>query len=106
MDSINLDHLQALCRAGNIIWSDHVIKRLFQRNISRDSVKSCIMSGEIIEEYPDDYPYPSCLVFGLSVDGKVLHVVVGEGAGKAWIITAYWPDPNKWDETLKIRKER
>ena len=39
-----------------------------ERDISRNDVKNGIATGEIIEEYPEDYPNPSCLIFGYSVD--------------------------------------
>ena len=29
------------------------------------------MNGEIIEQYPDDYPYPSCLILGVSIKIQV-----------------------------------
>ena len=32
---------------------------------------------EIIEEYPDDFPHPSCLIFGHTKEKKILHIVVG-----------------------------
>lgn len=35
------------------------------------------MTGEIIEEYPNDYPYPSCLTLGNLNTKCPLHVVVG-----------------------------
>ena len=63
------------------------------------------MSGEIIEEYPEDYPYPSCLVFGYTLQNRTLHVVVGIGETKLWLITAYQPDPEQWSEDFKKRKE-
>lgn len=106
MGELRIERLKELCAAGQTIWTEHTMKRIMERRISRADVKACIMSGEIIEQYPDDYPYPSCLVFGCSVEGRALHVVAGEGDGSLWIITAYWPDPLKWDDTLKIRKER
>lgn len=37
----------------------------------------CLQTGEIIEEYPDDFPYPSCLVFGHTKENEILHIVVG-----------------------------
>ena len=55
-------------------------------------VKNCIMTGEIIEQYSDDYPFPSCLVFGYAEDNKVLHVVVSDNGKFSKIITAYFPN--------------
>ena len=106
MDGLKIERLRELCEAGQLIWSSHMMKRLLERGISREDVKSCIMTGEPIEQYPIDYPYPSCLVFGYTCKNKVLHVVVGEGQDQLWIVTAYWPDPEKWDKSLKIRREK
>jgi hypothetical protein len=80
------------------------LTRCQQRNISYREIKEALKTGEIIEEYPDDYPYPSCLILGLTSNARHLHVVIGLGEGKLWLITAYEPDPVYWDETFKQRK--
>jgi hypothetical protein len=36
---------------------------------------------------------------------KYIHVVVGSNMETLWIVTAYYPDPNKWDTDNKTRKE-
>ena len=41
-----------------IIFRTHAIKRMFQRKIDDKIVRSILVSGEIIEEYSDDKPYP------------------------------------------------
>lgn len=104
---MNITEVQALCSEGKIIWTEHVEKRMAQRNISRRDVKRCIMNGEIIEEYPDDYPYPSCLVFGYAEQGKILHVVVSISDGIPRIlnvITAYFPDEIRFLADMKTRR--
>lgn len=83
----------------------HAAKRLEQRGILIKDVINCIINGEIIEQYPTDYPYPSCLILGISVSGISLHVVVGSNQTLLWVVTAYYPDNNKWSEDLKVRKE-
>jgi len=62
------------------------------------------MTGEIIEEYPTDYPYPSCLILGYTVDDKYLHAVVGVGKEILWLITAYYPNNETWEQSFKTRK--
>jgi hypothetical protein len=42
---------------------------------SNDFARKMGVSGEVIEDYPDDQPYPSCLVFGRTQSGGPLHVV-------------------------------
>jgi hypothetical protein len=78
--------------------------RLQKRNINPSDVRCCIMTGEIIEQYPTDYPYPSCLTLGFDMGNKHLHVVVGCGNGFIWLVTAYYPDPNEWESDNKTRK--
>ena len=63
-----------------------------------------INEGHIIEQYPDDYPFPSYLILGMS-SGKIIHVVASIDDGVMYIITAYTPDPNKWEDDWKTRKE-
>ena len=63
------------------------------------------MTGEIIEQYPDDYPFPSCLIFGYSVNNRIIHVVMSDEGTSSRTITAYFPDPEKWESDYRTRKE-
>ena len=102
---ITINELISLCAdLDNIIISQHAFVRLRERGITTDGVIDGIRSGEIIEQYPDDYPYPSCLVLGWLVNNKPIHIVCGVGDGKLWIITAYIPGTDKWDDDYKTRK--
>ena len=103
---INLKILRSYYMQDRIIISVHAQERLRQRNIKQRDIKNCIMSGEIIEQYPDDYPFPSCLIFGYAIDNKVLHVVVSDEGSIGRIITAYFPNRDKFEADLKTRKER
>lgn len=102
---LNIDDLRKLCILENFEITLHAAKRLEQRGISIMDIMACIHNGEIIEQYPNDYPYPSCLILGISTIKKYLHVVVGTNGETLWIITAYYPDKNKWEEDLKTRRE-
>lgn len=102
---LDINDLHKICRPENIEITTHAAKRLEQRNICLNDILACIRNGEIIEQYPDDYPYPSCLVLGFSLKQRFLHVVVGSDLNTIWIITAYYPDKNKWENNFKIRKE-
>ena len=101
---MEITDLQKLCENGSIRWTGHILKRLMQRGIFRASVVQAIRSGEIIEQYPDDYPYPSCLLLGTTEAGEALHIVCGIGEGKVSLITAYHPDPDEWESDLKTRR--
>ncbi len=105
MQKLNIDVIKQMVKKRKIRWSNHVIIRLFQRNISQLDVENALLNGEIIEEYENDYPYPSCLIYGINLKNEVLHIVCGANDIDLWIITAYYPDNIKWEKDLKTRKE-
>ena len=73
---LNIEDLRKICSLENIEITLHAAKRLEQRGIKMADITACIQNGKIIEQYPTDYPYPSCLILGLSVNNQHLHVVV------------------------------
>lgn len=64
-----------------------------------------IHSGEVIEDYPADTPYPSRLLLG-RFEGKPLHVVAAydQVNGICVVVTAYIPDDVHWSDDFKTRK--
>ena len=101
----NLEDLQKICKPENFQITIHAAERLEQRGIILNDIINCILYGEIIEQYPTDYPLPSCLVLGTSISQETLHVVVGSDLNLLWIITAYKPDKEKWEDDFRTRKE-
>lgn len=57
-----------------------------------------VFQGEIIEDYPDDKPYPSCLIYGNTFSQKPVHSVWAYNQENRWavVITVYRPDPQRW----------
>ena len=83
----------------------HAVRRMFERNISDQEVLKVIQDGEVIEEYPDDKPYPSMLILGF-VDSHPIHVVlaVNEEENMGIVVTTYRPDPLLWENNFRRRK--
>ncbi len=104
MNELSIDEIRRLYSAGSVIWTTHVIKRLQKHGIYIEHIGQCIMNGEIIEQYPDDFPYPSCLILGCNTGNEYIHTVVGSNGTDLWIITAYHPSPEKWESDFKTRK--
>jgi hypothetical protein len=102
---LEIEILRRLCADETVVVTDHVFSRCRQRKITIDQLFQAIRTGEIIEDYPDDFPYPSCLILGTVADKRKLHVVCGSEGSRLWIVTAYWPDPEKWEADYKTRKE-
>lgn len=103
---LSMAEIQKLCSEERIIITLHAAKRLEQRGIRSKDITDCIMSGEIIEEYADDYPYPSCLILGKQNDQVPLHAVVASNGEELFIITAYYPSDEQWEDDWKTRKEQ
>ena len=98
--------IRQLCIERKIKWSIHSAQKMMERGIDRADVMNCLTSGEIIEDYPTDFPHPSCLVFGKSTSGKILHTVAGCDGKMLYVITAYFPDTRKFENDLRTRKAR
>ena len=103
---MDISMIKQLCLERKIKWSTHAAARIRERGIRRWDVLCCLGDGEVIEDYPNDFPFPSCLVFGHGANGSVIHVIVGCDIEYLYIITAYKPDNNKFEDDLKTRKER
>jgi len=91
---------------GNIEWLKHSLERMFERGISREIVKQVLLFGDIIEDYPDDKPYPSALFLGF-IDEHPFHVVTAYDSvtGRCFIITAYKPGLEHFESDYRTRKK-
>jgi hypothetical protein len=103
---LELSKIKQKIKENKIQWRVHATRKLIERAIKRSSVIEAILNGDIIEEYPLDYPFPSCLVFGYDQKKTPLHVVCSLGADFLWIITVYKPDLEKWEKDLKTRRKQ
>jgi hypothetical protein len=79
-----------------IIFRIHAIQRMFQRSLDEDDVRAVLMAGEVIENYPDDTPYPSRLILGWR-GSRPVHVVAADSAedNATIVITVYEPDRDR-----------
>jgi hypothetical protein len=89
-----------------LIFRIHAIERMFHRGISKDDVRSVLEKGQVIEEYPEDQPYPSRLILGWR-GTRPLHVVASNDSNthETIIITVYEPDPAKWEAGFSRRRK-
>ena len=99
-----LDEIKRKVSMGNYRLTIHAFERCVERNVFPDELKDVILSGEIIENYPEDKYGPSCLIYGTTETGKVLHVQCS--IDPVWIVTVYDPTlkPEEWDESFKRRR--
>ncbi len=90
-----------------IKYSNHAIEFMAMRGIKEQEVNQVIRDGEVIEEYPDDQPLPSKLLFA-TIDKRPIHVVLGFEAvsGICIVVTTYEPDFDKFESDFKTRKKK
>ena len=92
--------------ARRIFWTYHVNMRLEGRSISRTEVLDTVHSYEVIEAYPDDKYLPSYLVYANSGDDAFHILFAADVAGdNVRIVTAYRPDPSRWEPGKKTRRK-
>jgi len=55
--------------------TDHADEEAYNDTLSLEEIYSSVLTGEIIEQYPDDKPYPSCLIYGKNIKNEPIHSV-------------------------------
>ena len=99
-----IEILRGLCNDRNIAMTKHANNRLRERRIGVEDIKNAILTGEIIRQYENDKPFPSCLLLGKAKDTENIHVVVSIDENTLYIITAYHPDKTEWKPDLKTKR--
>lgn len=105
-DLLDIETIRNYINKRKIDWTLHCLNRLNQRNILMSDIKNAINNGKIIEYYYNDYPYPSCLVLGCTRNNKIIHIVCGMSNDTIHMITAYYPDTEKWEDDMKSRRKK
>ena len=102
----DIEQLRQFNQAENYVVTMHGRRRMYERGILLGDVMCAVDQGEIIEAYPEDYPFPSCLVLGLSIQEKYLHAVVSLNEDRIFLITAYFPSLDEWEPDFKTRRKK
>ena len=100
------DIIEAI-HARRVRITDHAHEEAQADNLSFDEVFFSVLQGEIIEEYPEDKPYPGCLIYGDTFLGEPVHSVWAYNQANQWavLITVYRPDPKRWINWRKRRSK-
>lgn len=87
--------------------TDHADEEAQTDYLSLDEIFFTVLQGEIIEEYPIDKPYPSCLIYGDNSIGEPIHSVWAYNPKTKWavLITVYRPDPERWIDWRTRRRK-
>ena len=105
--SETLEHVRALVAHGEVRVSVHGYDELAADNMTVHDVIEGLPTALVVEDYPDYPKGPCVLVLEQDKAGQPIHVVWGIPKGQnspAVVVTAYRPDPAKWDETWRTRR--
>lgn len=103
---MNIEDIRRRILSGHYLISFTHTEKLRRRKISLTTIEDAIRTGTIIEAYPNDPRGPSCLIPGLTEEGRPLHVVCGRiDREEIFIITAYEPNLEEWEPDWRTRKK-
>ena len=103
-----LEQIRALVGRGEVRVSLHGYEELAADNVSVRDIIEGLNAAEALEEYPNYPKGPCVLVLEQDKSNRPIHVVWGIPIGQdspAVVVTAYRPDPAKWDETWRRRRK-
>ena len=99
--------MRALVARGDVRISLHGYEELAADKILVRDVVNGLAGAVVVEDYPDYAKGPCVLVLERDATQQAIHVIWGIPAGQdspAVVVTAYRPDPMKWDETWQRRR--
>ncbi len=103
-----LNEIQRCFRKGEVLYTRHARDEMRTEpfgKIRAEEVLEAVMTGELIERYENDKPYPSVLIYGTTYAERPLHLVCAYSREEdlAIIVTAYQPDLNLWIDYRRRR---
>lgn len=96
-----LQQIQDCFKLEKVLYTKHAKDEMEKEEfgeITDMEVFEAVLTGKILETYPEDEPYPSCLIYGKTSKNRPLHIVCAysKESDIAVVITVYHPDPERW----------
>ena len=105
--SNTLNQIRALVARDEVRVSLHGFEELAADAVRVRDVIAGVATAVLVEDYPSYPKGRCCLVLQRDGANRPIHVVWGIPAGQespAVVVTAYRPDPVRWDETWRRRR--
>jgi len=102
-----VEKVRALISAGEVRISEHGYDELAEDGLTVREVLGGIVEAVVVEEYPSYPKGPCVLLLQKDKAGAPIHVVWGipkDHDKPAVLITAYRPDPGRWDGSFMRRR--
>lgn len=104
---MNIEDIINAIRNSRVKITNHADEEAFDDCLTYEEIYSSVIQGEVIEDYPNDIPYPSCLILGKNFTGEPIHSVWAYNPENLWVvlITVYRPNPERWiDWKVRVKK--
>ena len=72
---MDIENIIDAIRKNRVRITDHADEEAFDDDLTFEEIYFSVIHGEVIEDYPNDKPYPSCLIMGKNFSGKPIHSV-------------------------------
>jgi hypothetical protein len=83
-------------QANRVNITQHARKEAQEDNLLLDEIFDSTQNGEVIEDYPTDTPYPSCLINGQNQAGHPVHSVWAYAADSQIAVLRAYPKTSNW----------
>jgi hypothetical protein len=100
-----LEEIQGAVREMRYYTTGHADAEMGEDDLDAANVLAATLHAEVIEDYPEAYPFPACLVLSWLSPAEPVHVVWAFDAsrGYAAMVTTYRPDPARWSADFRKR---
>ncbi len=95
MPKLDVEALRKAVGENQYFITAHAKERMGARLVSDDEVKRVVTTGDVIEHYPNDQPFPKAL-FMAHIGSDPLYVSCSFDGTNGYIITVHWYDPSIW----------
>jgi hypothetical protein len=84
----------------------HAAEEALAEHITRSEIEMAMLNAQLLEDYPEWWLGPSCLIHGQTDVGRDLHIVVSYERLPVTIITVYEPQPPRWVTPTRRRGDK
>jgi hypothetical protein len=102
-----LERVRNLISAGEVLISEHGYDELVEDGLTTRELLTGVLKAAVVEEYPNYSKGPCILLLQQDREGNPVHVVWGipkSYSKPVVLVTAYRPDPERWDKEFLRRR--
>lgn len=92
---MDIEEIKAKIRANQYSYTHHAELERRADELTFTEIEEALLTGKILEHYPDTGRGESCLIVGFANDLPI-HIVCGWRGNKVALITVYIPRPPKF----------